>query len=217
MYFIELERFGWNWLTVSFLCISAITTWQYFAFAGQAAKIWDSESAEAASITQNTFRCFTTAASIVYGLMSHNLVITYTGGLTIPGLFIMWGLWKFGTPVKKDQIALIVCIIGMLLFLVPINPAWVFAGFMVVGLLPLFDQVHVLLKTKVRGVLHGGMLLTFVVKNVALTVFSFAAQEKVYMIFVPYYLAVTVWQYVLWWKYGAETETKLPRNIETAD
>ncbi len=208
MYFIELERFGWNWLTASFLCVSVITTWQFFAFAAQANKIWDLESAEAISITQNTFRCFGTIASIWYGLVTANLTILYTGGLTIPGLYIMRGLWKYGSPKKRDKITLIVCTVGILLFLLPIDPAWVFSGFMVVGLIPIIDQIWVLYKAGVRGVNHGGMLLTFVMKNVFLTVFAYQAGEKVYKIVIPVYLAVTFWQFMLWLSYGKETETK---------
>lgn len=217
MFFLELERFGWNWLTASFLCISAITTLQYFAFTGQARKIWSCRSAEATSITQNTFRTFVTIASIWYGLISHNLTITYTGGLSVPGLFIMWGLWKFGSPTKRDKFTLVACTVGILLFLTPINPAWIFSGFMMVGLLPILDQIYVLYKSKVRGVNHGGMLLTFVVKNAALLLFAFEAQEKVYKIFIPIYLAVTLWQFLLWLSYGKETETKLVNAITAAD
>lgn len=202
MYFIELNEFGWNWLTASFICLTIITAWQYRSFTLQAIKIWEERNAENISISLVTSLFFITVASLWYGLTEERLVIAFTGGLALPGFFLTLGAWKFGGPTNLDKFVFGICFAGVLLFLLPIDAKSVFLGFAVGGTAPVADQIRKLYQAKTRGKLKGEFLLTLVVKNVWLNIYAFAVNEPVYMLLAPVYFGLTVWQLLLWWQYG---------------
>jgi hypothetical protein len=206
MHFIEFERFGWNWLTLSFISLFIVTSWQYRGYTLQASRIWKMKSVQSLSIIMATSLFFVMAAILWYGIVTRSFTLVYTGGLCVPSLFIMLGAWKFGRPNGKDILCLAFCTGGLMLYSFPINPAWILMGYSLGSVLPLTAQLFKLYKVKARGVLHGEWLATSVIKNVLLNIFAFTAQDLVYMVMSPIFLTLTVWLTILWLRYGNRTE-----------
>ncbi len=198
MFFTELNEFGWNWLTASSAVLIAITVWQYRANTRQAIKIWTTRSAESVSITAAASVFFIVVASLYYGLTTRSLVISFTGGLCIPTFFLVWGAWRYGEPNRQDRIVVACGVAGMLAYLLPVAPAWVFSAFAIATTIPLCDQLRKLYETGKRGVVKGELLATYVTKNVFLTIFAFAASEPVYTLFTPIWLVLSIWLLAKW-------------------
>lgn len=207
MHFAEFAGFGLNWLTASFLVVSAITLWQYRAFTLQAMKMWRERSAQSLSVTMATAVFFISVATLWYGLAVHEFTIAFTGGLSVPSAFIALGAWKFGTPSVGDRIYLGITVAWSTLMLSSIEPGIVYAGFGFGMFVPIGLQIRELYATRDRGVLHPEWLAVALVKNLFLVVYGFAANDLVYMWFSPVFLVLSAWQMWLWWSFGP-TATK---------
>lgn len=210
MYFIELERFGWNWLTVSSSTLFIVTSLQYRGHAVQAKRIWGRKSAESFSTVAATSLFFVFLAIFWYGLHAHSLVFTFTGGLAIPALFIMLGTWKYGRFGPKEGIATTVFAGAFLLYLTPINPGWILSGFSTGSMIPLLAQIREMYRTRTRGVVHGEWLLTTLIKNVFLVIFSFTAVDPFYMVLSPIYFGLTIWMSIIWIRHDGNGRVPLP-------
>ncbi len=201
MYFTELQEFGWNWLSASFVVLIAITTWQYRAFFLQTRNIWRERSAKSVSITMATGLFFISIGTLWYGFQAHLLVAAYTGGLAILSFLIMLGAWKFGRPGIASYTVLACGCAWSLLMFTSMEPKFVFSGFTIGLIVPIVAQVREIYKTRSRGVLHIEWLAVALVKNVFLNIFAFASGDIVYRIFSPIFLALSVWQFVLWLRF----------------
>lgn len=210
MHFTELEQFGWNWLTASFLVVSLITTWQYRAYFLQAREVWTKKSTESLSVSMATALGFITTATLWYGIEAQKLTIAYTGGICIFGIALAIGAWRFGRPRRIDYAVLLVCSGWSFLVFTDLNAAFVYSGFSAGILIPLLLQVREMYQTKSRGVLHLEWLLTNLVKNAFLNVFAYTSGDIVYIIFSPILFAISIWQMVLWMRYGKSQATVVP-------
>jgi len=199
MPFIEFQQFGWNWLTASSSLIIVLNLWQLKSYTRQGVVIWQQKSVEAMSITFAVMIASILAGTLWYGVLISSLTIILAGCSFIPSLIILSGVFRYGKPSRKDKALLAVGIIAPFSFILPIEPAYVFAGFAAATLIPMASQLSALYRAGNRGVSQGELLFTYVVKNVAFLVFGLAIGDAVFIIGGAVWLVLSTWLFAKWY------------------
>ncbi len=208
--FIELQGFGWNWLTASSVVIITLNLWQFAAYTKQGTAIWREQSTEAMSITFTIMVASILAGTLWYGILINSLSLILAGCSFVPGIVLVAGAFRYGQPASKDKVLLAIGIIAPFSFSLPINPAYVFAMFAAATIVPLVSQLLAFYRANNRGVARGELLFTYVIKNTAFLVFGLAIQDWVLIIGGAIWFFLAIWLFAKWYSLPISRQRPAP-------
>lgn len=93
--FTEIQNFGWNLITASFLATLAFTTAQGYALYQQNRKILQHRSGKSTSFVFFSYYTFSALAVSIYGWYKHSLALSINGLLGFIALAIIINLLRF--------------------------------------------------------------------------------------------------------------------------
>lgn len=152
--FSEIQNFGFNSLTLSFIATLFFTFFQAFALIMQNKKIIKNKSGESVSFVFFSYYGFSALAVIIYGFYKSSLALTINGLLGFIALTIAFNLLKFKKIELREKIIGIISVsILPLIILIPQKDSL----FLIFGLIvqwSLLTQVIELFKNKNTGSVH---------------------------------------------------------------
>lgn len=102
--FIELQNFGVNLLTFTFIITLIFTGASAYTLFKQNQKIVKSRSGESVSFIFFSYYAFSALAVIIYGLAKHSLALAINGVVGFIALAIIINLWRFKKISLKEKI-----------------------------------------------------------------------------------------------------------------
>jgi len=150
---IELQNFGWNILTVSFIATLCFSFWAAWGLYDQVTKIWKNRSGKPASNVWFIYMSGLFAVGAVYGVSIGSIAVTFSciarGPLHIP---ILIGLHRFKGFTRLEWVLLfsLMCVVLVMIFL-PMK-GWFFLAISIIGLIPTLKLPWEIWREKTSGV-----------------------------------------------------------------
>lgn len=156
--FIEIEAFGINILSLSFVATLLFTLFQGIAFIKQNKKILKTKSSKSVSFSFYSFFGFSALAVTIYGLYNQSLALSINGLLGFISLVIAINIIKFRKLAKGElRIGLISAIAIPLMIIVP-QKDFIFLGLGLIIAKTLMMQILEIWKNKSSGAYHSGQI-----------------------------------------------------------
>ncbi len=157
---IELQNFGRNVETLSFLLTMAIMCIITWGLIHQTQKIWRNRSGESISTTWIIVFQFMFASFVVYGVEKNSLALIIQGCVRVPLVsIILLGLWKFKGFTNR-QMAIFIILFGGIIYMPFSNhKAFIFLLYSYLGVASAMLQTWELWKTKHTGVVSIKFLM----------------------------------------------------------
>ncbi|RJQ28736.1 hypothetical protein C4565_03185 [Candidatus Parcubacteria bacterium] len=98
--FVEIQSFGLNLLTISFLGTVLLTLLQMKSMYEQGKTIWDKRNGESVSVLQFSYFAAYLFAIFPYGIAQQSIALIFNALLGMFCFYVMVGLWKYkhGVP-----------------------------------------------------------------------------------------------------------------------
>lgn len=163
--FVELENFGVNLLTVTFVVTLFFTALQSFALFKQNQKIVKNSSGKSVSFIFFSYYGFAAMAVIIYGLFERSLALFINGFMGFIALAIVINILRFEKISKRKKIFGLgsVVVIPLIIILPQKDSLFLIVG-MIINL-TLFLQILEIWKNKSSGSVHPGPALVSTFSN----------------------------------------------------
>lgn len=154
--FTEIQNFGWNLITASFLATLVFTTAQGYALYRQNRKILQHRSGKSTSFVFFSYYTFSALAVSIYGWYKHSLALSINGLLGFIALAIIINLLRFKNISGFERLlGLGAAIVIPLIIVVPQKDA-LFLIFGIIVILTISAQILEIWKNKSSGSVHPG-------------------------------------------------------------
>ncbi|MEI6835323.1 MAG: hypothetical protein WCK59_00645 [Candidatus Falkowbacteria bacterium] len=182
-YFIEIQNFGWNTMTVTAGLIMFFTIVQAYGIICQSKKIWQSRSGESLSATLFFLGCFYFIGFLFYGLSKHSLAMTFNSLLAIPYIPIVIGLIKFKplTRLEKISLPLTIAIVPLMIMIEEKDVLLLILS--LISLVILITQPLEMIKTGKRGAVNIKFILIYLATSIFWLIYSLVISNLVLIMF----------------------------------
>lgn len=173
--FKELENFGVNALTFTFVATVVFTVLQIHTMWKQNKKIVKSRSGESVSFIFFAYYTFAALAVIIYGLYEHSLALTINGFVGFATLVIIINLLRLQVISLMEKIIGLssIIILPLIIFLPQRDLLFLIVGSIVNGVL--LVQVIKIWKNKNSGSVHSGPTIVAIFSNSFWLSYAFVA------------------------------------------
>lgn len=173
--FTELQNFGVNALTFTFIATVIFTVLQIQALWKQNEKIVKSRSGESVSFIFFAYYSFAALAVIIYGLYEHSLALTINGFVGFITLAIIINLLRLQVISLMEKIIGLssIIILPLIIFLPQRDLLFLIVGSIVNGVLLI--QVIKIWQNKSSGSIHSGPTIVAIFSNSFWLSYAFAA------------------------------------------
>lgn len=152
--FAEIEGFGINILTLSFMATMIFTILQAIAFWKQNRKIVKTKSGQSVSFTFYSFFGFSALSIVIYGLTNQSLALSINGLLGIISLVIAINLLRFKKITSKEKAIGFISMLAVPIMILSPNRDVVFLSLGLIIGLTLVTQIVEIWKNKSSGSYH---------------------------------------------------------------
>ncbi|MEX1064217.1 MAG: hypothetical protein WD898_00290 [Candidatus Paceibacterota bacterium] len=198
---IELNNFGWNSMTLSFLGTLFFSFWTAWAAFGQNKLIWRNRSGKAVSSTTIFYGLCLQTAAVIYGYDIHSLAVLVGGLIRIPLLTMtIIGLGRFKGFSKKEKFmfSLSLSLLVGMLFLS--SKGKMFMVFAFGSVLAYSCQLFELWLSDTTGVIDIRVVLVALCSSIFWMVYGISIDDVVIKIVSPCFLAISCLIIVLWFR-----------------
>jgi len=183
MKFIELQNFGWNYLTIIAVMTMLLTVFQAYGISCQSQKIWRTKSGESLSATLFFMYCFYFIAFFFYGLSKNSLAMTFNALLAIPYVPVVVGLIKFKKLTLAEKISLPLSMAIVPLMIITTEKDALLSVLFIISLGILAMQPIEMLKTKTRGAVDIKFIFIFSITSVFWLIYATTIHNPVLTFF----------------------------------
>ncbi len=202
-YWVEIQGWDWNALTISFVATVFFTGFESFGVYKQARKIQRDKSVEAISGVFFLYNVVFFSVMTVYGVYERSLALTIHAAAIIMHLPILWQLWKYRWRVEgisfKETSVILFGVFGLVNMVLMVERQILFMEFYVVRFVSIGDQPYEIWK-KGRGVVDIKMLCIFAISAVFWIVYAFAVEDWVLQIAATTIFLIMMTSIVIWFK-----------------
>ena len=156
--FLEIDGFGINILSLTFVVTLISTAFQAIAFIKQNKKILKARSSKSVSFSFYSFFGFSALAITVYGLHNQSLALSINGLLGFLSLAIAVNIFKFRKLTEKEISTGLFSTIAVPLMIIAPEKDYVFLGLGLIIGVTLMIQILEIWKNKSSGAYHSGQI-----------------------------------------------------------
>lgn len=156
--FLEIDGFGINILSLTFVVTLISTAFQAIAFIKQNKKILKTRSSKSVSFSFYSFFGFSALAITIYGLHNQSLALSINGLLGFLSLAIAVNIFKFRKLTEKEISTGLFSTIAVPLMIIAPEKDYVFLGLGLIIGVTLMIQIWEIWKNKSSGAYHSGQI-----------------------------------------------------------
>lgn len=161
--FAELNGFGLNMLSVSFVATMIFTLLQATAFLKQNRRILKTKSGKSVSFSFYSYFGFSALAITIYGLTNQSLALSINGLLGIISLIISFNLIRFKKITRKEKILGIISLFALPLMIFSPNRDVIFLGLGLIIGITIGMQIIEIWKNKSSGAYHPTQIFVSII------------------------------------------------------
>jgi len=196
--FVEVQKFGINFLTLSFLGTIVFTLFQMISIFRQGRVVWGKKNGESVSVLQFGYFAGYLFALFPYGIMQGSLALIFNSLLGIFCFYVTLGLWNYKKCVPKYEWALVFLFLMLTAFMFALSAAGkeiLFSGLLFGILLFSAHQLFEITKKKDAGNVSIGVQKAFMASNVFWFFYSLLIGNVPLAIFNPLAFVIN-WQII---------------------
>lgn len=166
--FIEVQNFGFNLLTLSFLGTIVLTLLQMKSMFEQGRVVWDKENGESVSVLQFAYFAAYLFTILPYGIAQGSIALIFNSLLGIFCFYITVGLWRYkkGVPWYEWTIAILFFVmIPLMIFVDLAGKEFLFSALLFGILIFSGCQLYELIQTKKAGNIAISVQKMFMASN----------------------------------------------------
>lgn len=172
--FVEIQNWGLNALTISFLMTIFFTFFQAYGFIKQGQKIWKKRSAKSLSPPFFFLLFFWFIAFIIYGFNKNSLAMIINGLLFIPCISVVAGIINFKRLTIFEFLSFIMAASVIPIMIVVKNKEIFVFVVMMISLAVLLGQLVVMVRAKSRGSVEIKFAIVFLTTAVFWFIYSYS-------------------------------------------
>ena len=199
---MEIDLFGWNAVTVSFLgtiLFMFIRAWGYWH---QVRKIWTRRSGLSVPVTNYTYMTIAAAAVCIYGWRISSLALMINGLVTI--LFrvpVVVGLWRFKGFGRWEKILSAGFLAALVVLVALPMPPQILMVFTAGGIFVALLQPYEIWRNRDAGAVEIRLLIVGLGNSLFWLVYSFAIGDPVLRLLNPALTLIAAMNIALWFRY----------------
>ncbi|MFH0950874.1 MAG: hypothetical protein V1765_00155 [bacterium] len=207
---MEFTQFGWNVLTLGFLgttLFTGICTWVLWA---QNKAMWTSRSGESMSVIWFPYALASYIVGLIYGIDSYSIALILNGLLLgLMHIPILWGLRKFKGFSKLEKILSLSYVIIIIIMIFTPFKDWFFLVFISGCIVFSLGQPFEMWRQNGIGVIKIQLLIVYALNSTFWLVYSYQINSWALQAINPPYLAVNIFNVIVWWHYYGQAKKKL--------
>ena len=202
---MELNHFGWNAMTVSFIATVILTMSRAWAVMHQNSNVWRERSGKSVPVSVYVSSLFSLIATLIYGISESKVALIINGGTLFPlHIPILIGLWRYkGLALREKALAVVmIAMIGLML----VSPSK--GGFYLVlagtSVLMFIEQPWLIWANQSRGVVSIKFLSVSLISSCFWTMYSFAVNDLPLKIICISFFFIALVAVLLWLRYNED-------------